>query len=132
MSEVEGARKYIKERYGFIFKKTGPKVRDEHVVIADGFTPIPTVEMALYAALENEVIKRLSAPVVAPIVGGSADKQAASILSQARVRGFEMYDHDWKGIKGGEFVFTLDVPASVFEGRSVEEVENELRAVTTK
>lgn len=78
MSEVESARKYIKERYGFIFKKTGPKVRDERVVIADGFTPIPTVEMALYAALEDEVIKRLSAPVVAPIVMGSADQQAAS------------------------------------------------------
>lgn len=89
---------------------------DEHVLLAEDIVPLA---------------ERI-ASVVAPIVGGSADKQAASILSQARVRGFEMYDHDWKGIKGGEFVFTLDVPASVFEGRSVEEVENELRAVTTK
>lgn len=53
------ARKYIAERYGFIYKRTGPKVCDETLEIVGGFAPIPSIEMALYSALEAETIQRL-------------------------------------------------------------------------
>jgi hypothetical protein len=53
---------------------------------------------------------------------------AIEILRQARVRGFEVYDKDWNGIKAGEYVVNVDFPASVFEGKSIIEIEKEIHS----
>jgi hypothetical protein len=61
---------------------------------------------------DDEIVKKL--------------ERLQQIIKEMHVRGFEQYRIGWNGISAEEYVFNVDIPASVFKEHSIEGVQKEL------